>query len=109
MSAPSQPAATGAELFARLIDPARRHDPYPVYAEIRRRGPLWIEHMPAVAVGSYHDCEALMRDPRLSAERWRYAGATSNHERLPIDAPTSLWQPSFLSLDPPDHTGCAGW
>lgn len=93
-----------AELFARLLDPAVRHDPYPVYALIRDLGPLWIEHMPAAVVAGYADCEALLRDPRLSAERWRYAGSTVAEDDIPWDAPVSLYQPSFLSLDPPDHT-----
>lgn len=96
----------GVALFGRLLDPSTRADPYPIYAEIRRDGPLWIEHMPAAVVGGYRDCEALLRDPRLSAERWRYAGSTGMDDdvEIPLDAPASLLQPSFLSQDPPDHT-----
>jgi cytochrome P450 len=96
--------ATDTDLFAELLNPAYRHDPYPVYDRIRRRGPLWIEQMPAAVVGGYRDCEQLLRDPRLSAERWRYASSTMDRQAIPEDAPTSLWQPSFLTLDPPDHT-----
>jgi hypothetical protein len=92
-----------AELFGRLVEPACRHDPYPVYAEILRQGPLWIDRVPAAVIGGYRDCEALLRDPRLSAERWRYAGSMPSSGAIPYDAPTSLWQPSFLTLDPPDH------
>lgn len=97
-------ASAGADLFGRLFDPAVRPDPYPVYAELRRRGPVPLDHMPAVVVAGYQDCEALLRDPRLSAERWRHASSTMDEDDIPWDAPSSLWQPSFLSLDPPDHT-----
>jgi cytochrome P450 len=97
--------SAGAELFGRLFDPVHRQDPYPVYAEIRRRGPMLVDdHTPAVVVAGYPDCEALLRDPRLSAERWRHASSTMDDEDIPWDAPSSLWQPSFLSLDPPDHS-----
>lgn len=104
MGPSSQRHAGDAALFASLLDPGRRSDPYPVFAEIRRRGPLWIDHLPAAVIGRYDDCHALLRDPRLSSERWRYAGsAGSSDDPIPPDAPVSVWQPSFLSLDPPDH------
>lgn len=96
--------ASDSDLFAQLLDPAVRHDPYPVYAQIRARGPLWIERMPAAVIAGFDECESLLRDPRLSAERWRHAGSTVAEDDIPWDAPLSLYQPSFLSLDPPEHT-----
>jgi len=104
MNQAGERAVLDSDLFAELLNPAYRHDPYPVYAEICRRGPLRIAHLPAVAFGGYRDCEALLRHPQLSSERWRFAGSTSDLRTIPEDAPTSLWQPSFLSQDPPDHT-----
>ncbi|MFA1538107.1 cytochrome P450 [Actinomadura monticuli] len=94
--------------FTRLLDPAVRHDPYPVYAELRRDGPLWLPHMPAAVVTGYEDCARLLREPRLSSERWRFEGAAAGEDAIPWDAPSSFFQPSFLSLDPPDHTRLRG-
>ncbi|GAA5051950.1 hypothetical protein HNP84_006351 [Thermocatellispora tengchongensis] len=102
------PAATDSEtaglhLIGRLLDPASRADPYPIYAQLRGLGPVWIEQMPAVVVTGYRDCETLLRDPRLSAERWRHGGSEPE-DPYPPDAPPSVRQPWFLSQDPPDHT-----
>jgi cytochrome P450 len=92
--------SVGAKLLGELLDPASRPDPYPIYTELRQASPLWIDPMSAAVVAGYDDCEALLRDPRLSAERWRRGGSLD----LPADAPSSVRQPWFLSLDPPDHT-----
>lgn len=96
--------ASGIQLVGKLLDPASRADPYPVYAQIRQQGPLWIEGMSAVVVAGYRDCETLLRDARLSAERWRGTGSSQEGLVWPADAPSSVRQPWFLSQDPPDHT-----
>jgi cytochrome P450 len=95
---------SGLELVGSLLDPASRADPYPIYARFRRLGPVWIEEMSTVVVSGYQDCERLLRDPRLSAERWRRTGSVLDGIVLPADAPSSVRQPWFLSQDPPDHT-----
>ncbi|RDI49810.1 cytochrome P450 [Nocardia mexicana] len=92
-----------AAALGELLDPANRHDPYPLYARIQRAGPIWLESLSAFLVPGFSDCEALLRDPRLSAERG--AGERERLQQLlPPDAPSSVLQPWFLSLDPPDHT-----
>ncbi|WP_431925051.1 cytochrome P450 [Nonomuraea jabiensis] len=103
------PNATGSEtsglhLVSKLLDPASRPDPYPIYAEFRARGPVWIEEMSSLVVTGYRDCETLLRDPGLSAERWRFFDAGRETDPYPPDAPSSVRRPWFLSLDPPDHT-----
>jgi cytochrome P450 len=55
--------------FGELFDPTNRANPYPLYARLRAAGPTWVEPMSAVVVPGYRDCAALLRDPRLSAER----------------------------------------
>src|SRR5690606_12235209 len=103
MAVTTEHPVTGTELVGRLLDPASRPDPYPIYAGFRALGPTWIEELSSLVVTGYDDCETLLRDPRLSAERWRFFG--SNREDVyPPDAPSSVRQPWFLSLDPPDHT-----
>lgn len=97
------PADTITEAFGALLDPANRADPYPVYARIREASPAWVEAMPAMVVARYRDCEAVLRDSRMSSDRTSIRQA-SVHRVLPDDAPSSLRQPWFVGVDPPDHT-----
>ncbi|MEV0379478.1 cytochrome P450 [Nonomuraea sp. NPDC050643] len=94
---------SGFHLVGRLLDPASRPDPYPIYAEFRAHGPVWIKELSALVVTGYRDCETLLRDPRLSAERWRHFNPDQT-DPYPPDAPSSVRRPWFLSLDAPDHT-----
>ncbi|MGW4956170.1 cytochrome P450 [Nonomuraea sp. NPDC004186] len=96
--------SSGLHLVGKLLDPASRPDPYPIYAEFRARGPVWIEEMSSLVVTGYRDCETLLRDPRLSAERWRFFQPDGAADPYPADSPASVRRPWFLSLDPPDHT-----
>ncbi|MGV9381389.1 cytochrome P450 [Nonomuraea sp. NPDC003707] len=104
MSNATNSEMSGFHLVAKLLDHASRPDPYPIYAEFRARGPLWIEEMSSLVVTGYRDCETLLRDPRLSAERWRFFQPDGAADPYPADAPASVRRPWFLSLDPPDHT-----
>ncbi|MFI7705577.1 cytochrome P450 [Nonomuraea sp. NPDC049480] len=95
---------SGFHLVGKLLDPAARADPYPIYAEFRTLGPVWIKEMSTLVVANYRDCETLLRDPRLSAERDRFFQVDQAADPYPPDAPSSIRRPWFLSLDPPDHT-----
>ncbi|MEV4095124.1 cytochrome P450 [Streptosporangium saharense] len=95
---------SGLQLVGELFDPASRADPYPIYAEFRALGPVWIEEISSMVVTGYRDCDALLRDPRLSAERRRFFQPDEAADPYPPDAPSSVRQPWFLSLDAPDHT-----
>jgi cytochrome P450 len=94
---------TASEALTELLDPASRPDPYPLYARLRAAGPTWVDSASALLVPGYRDCEALLRDPRLSAERGRDRQEWLARA-LPQDAPRSVLRPWFVSLDPPDHT-----
>jgi cytochrome P450 len=94
---------TAAEALARLMDPATRPDPYPVYARFQELGPTRLDAANVLIVPGYQECEALLRDPRLSARKGSGQWADIS-ERFPGDIPSSVLQPWFLSLDPPDHT-----
>jgi cytochrome P450 len=88
--------------LAALGDPAVLPDPYPILARLREASPF-----PAavsstrpegalVVVGRHQDCSRILRDPRVSSERNRSLLAPPERQaRRP---------PSFLSMDPPDHT-----
>jgi cytochrome P450 len=82
--------------LASLADPALLPDPYPVLATLREASPFAAAGGAMMVVGRHAQCSAILRDPRASSER--------NRSLL---APPELWAqraPSFLSLDPPDHT-----
>jgi cytochrome P450 len=76
--------------LARLLLPQGRADPYPLYAEIRDRGPI----VPVARFGqvtvSHPLCRAVLRD-----RHWSVRGDAPNRGEGRL---------SFLELDPPDHT-----
>jgi cytochrome P450 len=82
--------------IAALGDPAVVADPYPVLARLREASPFAELDGALVVVGRYQDCSAILRDPRASSER--------NRSLLSTPELQQQRNPSFLSLDPPDHT-----
>jgi cytochrome P450 len=82
--------------LASLADPAVLPDPYPVLAALRAASPFAAADGALVVAGRHADCSAILRDPRASSERHRSLLA----ERQPRERQP----PSFLRLDPPDHT-----
>ncbi|MCZ4605921.1 cytochrome P450 [Streptomyces sp. Lzd4kr] len=90
---------------ARILDPASRPDPYPLYDEIRAAEPVWVPGRPVVVFASHAACDAVLRDPRASNDRCHAllhratgSAAASNSGKSP---PAEL--PSFLFMDPPRH------
>ncbi len=82
--------------LADLADPAVLPDPYPVLAALREVSPFAQFDNALVVVARHADCSAVLRHPNASSERGKSllaGGARRVRER-----------PSFLSLDPPDHT-----
>lgn len=69
-----------------------RRDPYPIYDEVRHRGPLIRSVAGPWTSASYAICEQVLRDRRFGVDM-----------RAP-DQRTGSPQLSFLELDPPDHT-----
>jgi cytochrome P450 len=90
MSAPTRPA------LSALADPAVLPDPYPVLAGLREASPFTEAGGALVVVGRHEHCSAILRDPRASSER--------NNSLLAPPEVRAQRAPSFLSLDPPDHT-----
>jgi cytochrome P450 len=83
--------------LADLGNPAVLPDPYPVLAGLRSASPFAEFDGALVVVGRHADCSAVLRDPRASSQR--------DKSLLAQHAPRRRRErPSFLSLDPPDHT-----
>jgi cytochrome P450 len=83
--------------LADLADPAVLRDPYPLLAGLREASPFSEFDGAFVVVGRHADCSAVLRHPNASSERGRSLLAAAR------TAPRND-RPSFLSLDPPDHT-----
>jgi cytochrome P450 len=97
----------GARLALDPRDPAFFGDPYPAYAEMRRRAPVfrWRE-LDCLATGDHRMVSALLRDRRLG----RILPAGPDGRTDYADAPDRLRnfyaveRHSLLDLEPPTHT-----
>ncbi|MFC8384411.1 cytochrome P450 [Nocardia sp. NPDC057272] len=94
-------------IFASLLDPAQRADPYPLYAQIREQGPIRLGNAPVVVLSSYRDCAAVLRDRAASVERHHASipmGPTPVHDLAGTLSSELSGTASMLFRDPPDHT-----
>lgn len=86
-------------MSARINDYANRADPYPLYAELRKR-PVIQEDDGTYLVSTYYEVRSLANDPRLSNDtRNRAPGCARSGES---EENTGL-PPSFIFTDPPEH------
>jgi cytochrome P450 len=81
----------GRDPFARLQLAEGRRDPYPLYEEVRRRGPLVPTPLAGFQTADHRVCREVLRDRRF--------GVQSEESLQRSDGGLSL-----LELDPPDHT-----
>ena len=99
----SQAAAGFGDLFAQVLDPAHRANPYPLYTRLRER-PVTLQDDGTYVVSTYSAITRLLHDPRISSDERksaRGAGALAASGRLaPPGEPGS---PPFIFLDPPEH------
>ncbi|OLR93707.1 cytochrome P450 [Actinokineospora bangkokensis] len=67
------------------LDPASIQDPYPIYAELRERCPVyWHEGMSSWVLTRYDDCQWVLRDHAAFARDRRRAGAEIPDDKLNI-------------------------
>ena len=87
---------------ARLLRPAAKADPYPLYADLRRRG-LDRSSLGIWATASHGAAASILRDPRFSSAPVHQPGY-----RPPAypdgDPRAELPATDLLTMDPPDHT-----
>jgi len=90
-----------------LLTPERVADPYPVFAELRSRQPVFYnEHYRAWFIHRHHDLLAALKDPRFSSDRIRPVfehklTESQRRERAPTYRILGEW---MVFRDPPDHT-----
>jgi hypothetical protein len=90
-------STTHRQALGDLADPATLPDPYPVLAGLRAASPFAEFDGALVVVGRHADIGAVLRHPNASSERGKSLLAPAVSRR-------TTDRPSFLSLDPPDHT-----
>ena len=88
---------TANRVFGRILEPAGRADPYPLYAELRKT-PVSLQEDGSYVVSTYREIVALLHDPRISSDRRNLDEAFGAREPGPSAQP-----PPFIALDPPDH------
>lgn len=96
------------ELWRTLLDPATRPDPFPVYAQLRDRGPLTLPFGPTTVVTRYADCQAVLRNPHSSNDRRKSNVSVARMRQTGKGATPLLDGPMFVFLDPPEHTRLRG-
>lgn len=89
-------------LLLELLDPAHRADPYPIYARLQAGGPLLLPESNLVVFSSFAHCDEVLRHPASCSDRLKSTAAqramAAGENLRPFGTP------SFLFLDPPDHT-----
>lgn len=90
------------DLLLQLLDPATRADPYPVFDEVRRSGPLQLPENNLTVFADFASCDEVLRHPSSCADRLK---STTAQKALTAGATARPFgTPGFLFLDPPDHT-----
>jgi cytochrome P450 len=90
------------ELLVKLLDPANRANPYPVYRQILERSPMLIPESTLHVMSSFADCDEVLRHPDSCSDRLKSTAAQRAIEAG--EQPRPFGTPGFLFLDPPDHT-----
>ncbi len=92
----------GQPLLLELLDPAHRADPYPIYRRISEGGPLMLPESNLVVFSSFAECDEVLRHPASCSDRLKSTAAQRSIAHGAQARPFGT--PSFLFLDPPDHT-----
>src|SRR5215831_4551211 len=87
---------------ARLMLPATKADPYPLYARLRQRG-LVRSPLGLFAAADHATVASILRDRRFSSSPVHQRGYRPP-SYLPDDPRAGLPAADLLTLDPPDHT-----
>jgi cytochrome P450 len=87
---------------ARLMLPATKADPYPVYAQVRRRG-LVRSPLGVYAAADHATVASILRDRRFSSSPVHQPGYQPP-SYPPDDPRAGLPAADLLTMDPPDHT-----
>ncbi|HUO47225.1 MAG TPA: cytochrome P450 [Acidimicrobiales bacterium] len=114
---PADPGELDAILYELLVTPEGRADPYPRYAALRERAPVFRSGMGNWIMSRYADCQQVLRVPAFGKEDSVEAVARTRARRggwdigdQELEALVEFLGPrqSMLTLNPPDHTRLRG-
>jgi hypothetical protein len=88
-------------------DPDFRADPYPTYNELRERNPVLQSQFGMLVLSRHCDCVELLHHTQTSNDQRNSTVFSAYIEAVGTD-PFEGREPSFLFLDPPDHTRLRG-
>ncbi|TLQ42845.1 cytochrome P450 [Streptomyces marianii] len=91
---------TQGSLLRQILEYENRHDPYPLYAELRK-APVRNED-DAYVVSTYREVLSLLHDPRVSSDARNLTQSAGIDLQGQQEEETTL-PPSFIRLDPPEH------
>lgn len=104
-------AADSQLLLAEVLAESQRADPYPSYRRLREHGPLLLPDAHLIIFSSFADCDAALRHPSSASDRLKSTLAQRQIANGEPPRPYGLAgmvdqrrAPTFLFLDPPDHT-----
>jgi cytochrome P450 len=86
------PVVLTEKLFAQVLDPSSRANPYPLYARLRQM-PVSVQTDGTSVVSTYQEISLLLHDPRISSDERKSA-----HPARTLDT-----TPPFIFTDPPEH------
>ena len=86
------------KLFAQVLDPASRANPYPLYARLRQ-APASVQDDGTYVVSTYREISLLLHDPRISSDERKSA-----HPAGALTGTAEATTPSLIFTDPPEHT-----
>lgn len=100
-------AANARHVAAPMVDAAFLQDPYPAYAALREAAPIhWSDEFfgGAWLLTRHADVEAVLRDPRFSAQRTGgWVNNAAEGSGLELKGFQRLFARAMLFLDAPDH------
>ena len=85
------------------LDPAARVDPYPTYRALLEEEPFHRSPFGPIVLSRYEDCSTVLHHPAASSDFRK-----SPEWAPPAGVAPDEVHPSFLTLDPPDHTRLRG-
>ena len=91
-----------------LMDPAFVRDPYPAYAMLRARAPVWKSPMGVWVLTRYDDIARLLKDQRFVHDFDGNISDPRNRGALREEPVYKQLGRSMLLRDPPDHTRLRG-
>lgn len=95
-------AADPQMLLLQMLDPVNRANPYPLFAQIRRLGPLLMPESNMTVFSTFADCDEVLRHPESCSDSMK-SSVVQRHLASGAMPPRGN-TPGFLFLDPPDHT-----